>query len=97
MGDYASYCRCVKSDRISNGKKKGENNGKSGNAYLSWAYVEAANHAIRHYEPIRRYYDRKRTKANHTLAIKAVAHKLARGSYYVFKDEVFFDMKKAFS
>lgn len=97
VGRYASYCRCVKSDRISNGKKKGENNGKSGNAYLSWAYVEAANHAIRHYDPIRRYDDRKRTKANHTLAIKAVAHKLARGSYYVLKDEVFFDIKKAFS
>jgi transposase len=97
VGCYVSYCRCVKSERISNGKKKGENNGKSGNAYLSWAYVEAANHAIRHYEPIRRYYDRKRTKANHTLAIKAVAHKLARASYYVLKDEVTFDMKKAFS
>jgi transposase len=97
VGNYASYCRCVRSDRISNGKKKGENNSKSGNAYLSWAFVEAANHAIRHYEPIRRYYDRKRTKANHTLAIKAVAHKLARGSYYVIKDEVDFDMKKAFS
>jgi len=35
-GNYASYCRCVKSLRQSNGKKKGENNRKCGNRYLAW-------------------------------------------------------------
>jgi transposase len=34
VGDYSSYCRCVESKRISNGKKKGENNKKNGNKYL---------------------------------------------------------------
>ena len=29
VGDYSSYCRCVKSERLSNGKKKGENNKKN--------------------------------------------------------------------
>jgi transposase len=33
-GEYASYCRCVDSRRMSNGKKKGENNGKCGNKHL---------------------------------------------------------------
>ena len=47
VGDYCSYARCVGSVRISNGKKKGENNTKNGNRYLSWAYVEAANFASR--------------------------------------------------
>ena len=42
VGDYSSYCRCVESKRLSNGKKKGENNKKNGNKYLAWAYVEAA-------------------------------------------------------
>jgi len=28
VGDYASYCRCVKSERFSKGKKKGESNRK---------------------------------------------------------------------
>ena len=32
-GNFASYCRCVKSLRQSNGKKKGENNRKCGNSY----------------------------------------------------------------
>jgi hypothetical protein len=42
VGDYSSYRRCVESERLSNGKKKGENNKKNGNNYLAWAYVEAA-------------------------------------------------------
>jgi transposase len=45
VGHYSSYCRCVESKKISNGKKKGENNKKNGNRYLAWAYVEAANPA----------------------------------------------------
>jgi transposase len=31
VGDYSSYCRCVESKRLSDGKKKGENNKKNGN------------------------------------------------------------------
>jgi transposase len=35
-GNYVSYCRCVPTERESNGKNKGENNGKCGNKYLAW-------------------------------------------------------------
>ena len=31
VGDYASYCRCVGSKKITNGKKKGSGNTKNGN------------------------------------------------------------------
>ncbi len=48
VGNFASYARCVESRHISNGKKKGEGNGKCGNKYLAWAFVEAANFAIRY-------------------------------------------------
>ena len=54
-GHYASYCRCVGSAYLSNGKKKGEGNSKNGNRYLAWAFVEAANFAVRHCEPARRF------------------------------------------
>ncbi len=43
VGDYSSYCRCVKAERLSNGKRKGAGNAKSGNKYLSWAFAEAAH------------------------------------------------------
>ena len=36
VGGFASYCRCVDSQRLSNGKKKGEANRKCGNRYLAW-------------------------------------------------------------
>ena len=53
VGDYASYCRCVGSQRRSNDKKKGENNRHNGNKYLAWAYVEAAYGAARFYPQVR--------------------------------------------
>src|SRR4030066_2063838 len=46
VGHFASYCRCVGSQKISNGKKKGQGNTKNGNKYLAWAFVEAAHFAI---------------------------------------------------
>jgi transposase len=96
VGDYCSYARCVGSMRLSNGKKKGENNTKNGNRYLSWAYVEAANFAARFYPQAHRFMQRKRAKGNHTLAVKALGHKLARASYYVMRDQVEFDPARLF-
>jgi transposase len=55
VGNYASYCRCVKSEKVSNGKKKGEGNAKNGNQYLSWAFAEAAHFAVR-YEPLAKWF-----------------------------------------
>ena len=59
-GNYASYCRCVKSIRVSNGKKKGKGNRKSGNKYLSWAFSEAAHYLIRFEPQVKRFYERKK-------------------------------------
>lgn len=35
VGDFSSYCRCVPSNRLSNGKSKGKGNSKNGNKYLA--------------------------------------------------------------
>lgn len=87
VGNFASYARCVSSTRLSNNKKKGANNRKNGNKYLSWAFVEAAHSIIRHDKVAHRFYQRKRTQANGALATKALAHKLARAAYYVMRDQ----------
>jgi transposase len=97
VGNFASYCRCVKSEKLSNGKRKGSGNTKNGNKYLSWAFVEAANFAIRFEPLIARFYQRKKAKTHRVVAIKAVAHKLARACYYVMRDEVPFDVDRAFA
>jgi transposase len=96
VGNYASYCRCVGSERFSNGKRKGKGNRKNGNKYLSWAYVEAANHARWNYEYVERYYQRKMAKTNNVVAIKAIANKLARACYYIIRDQKEFDPGRVF-
>jgi len=96
VGNYASYCRCVESKRMSNEKKKGKGNRKNGNKFLSWAYLEAAHFAIRYNEKIRHFYTRKAAKKNPFVAMKAVAHKLARACYYILLNGVPFDVNRAF-
>jgi transposase len=96
VGNYSSYCRCVRAERISNGKKKDDNNRKNGNKYLSWAYVEAANFAIRFSPHAQSFYQKKRAKTNGIVAIKALSNKLARASYYLMRDQLSYDADKLF-
>jgi transposase len=97
VGNYASYCRCVGSIHVSNGKKKGEGNTRNGNRYLAWAYVEAANFAIRYCEAARKFYQRKKSKRNGVVAIKAVAHKLARACFHLLKTGTPFSVERCFT
>jgi transposase len=97
VGQFASYGRCVGSSRWSNGKQKGKGNRKNGNKYLAWAFVEAAHKAVRYNDRARRFYERKKVKTNTFVAVKAVAHKLARACYHVLKDQVPFDAARAFA
>jgi transposase len=82
----SSYCRCVESKRISNGKKKGEGNAKNGNRYLAWAFIEAAAAALRCCPQARQFYEPKKAKRLAVVAMKALAHKLARAAYYMMRD-----------
>ena len=68
----------VDSRRESNGKKKGEGNVKCGNKYLAWAFMEAAHFAVRYDATIKRWYQKKCAGSLSVVALKAVAHKLAR-------------------
>ena len=96
VGNYASYCRCVGSKRISNEKLKGKGNRKNGNKHLSRAYMEAANAALQHYDYVKRYYQRKMARTNIVVARKAIAHKLARACYYIIRDQKEFDPTRVF-
>src|SRR4030095_6637505 len=98
VGNYVSYCRCVDSTKMSNGKRKGTGNVKNGNPYLAWAYMEAAQFALRFQPEVQRFYQRKLAKShnNTILARKAVAHKLSRACYYIMRGLVPFDASRAF-
>jgi transposase len=95
-GNYSSYCRCVDSTRVSNGKKKGEGNVKNGNKYLAWAFIEAAHYAIRFCVQVKRFYERKKAKRNAIVALKAVAHKLSRACYHIMREGKPFDVARCF-
>lgn len=96
VGNYTSYCRCVKSSRESNEKKKGENNRKNGNRYLSWAYIEAANFMRRHCPEAKAWYQRKLRRSKQVVATKALASKICKACYFIIKDQVDFDVRKIF-
>lgn len=95
-GHYASYGRCVEAKRLSNGKKKDSNNGKCGNSYLGWAWVEAANFAQRFDQDCRRFYDRKKQQTNSVVATKALACKLAKAAWYIMSQGVAYDSRRMF-
>jgi transposase len=98
VGHSASYCRCVDSTKLSNGKRKGTGHVKNGHPYLAWAYREAAQFALRFQPAAQRFYQRKLAKSrnNTILARKAVAHKLARACYDMMRDLVPYEATKAF-
>jgi len=96
VGNFSSYCRCVDSLRESNGKKKGSGNTKNGNKYLAWAFMEAANFALRYCPEAKRFYERKKSRTNRIVALKSVAHKLARACYHILREQQPFDVKRCF-
>ena len=96
VGDYTSYCRCVRATHSSNGKKKAHNNGKNGNPYLAWAFVEAVHHAVRTCPQAKSFYDKKRAQRNGALATKALAAKWSKAAYYMMKRQENFDLTRVF-
>jgi transposase len=95
-GNFAFYARCVGSCHLGNGKKKGEGNAKNGNKYPSWAFVEAANFALRFCAGARRFYERKKARTNPVVARQALAHKLARVCFHILEEQKPFDMTRCF-
>ena len=96
VGDYVSYCRCVQSRRNTNRKKKGQGNRRNGNPYLAWAFSEAASFAKRFQPAARRFFDRRLAQKGYASAFNALAHKLARASYFMIRDQTAYDPTRLF-
>jgi transposase len=88
VGDFVSYARCAPTERLSDGKSKGQGNAKNGNRHLAWAFIEASYFARRSYPKFSRYYQRKAAKTHQIVAAKAISNKLARICYYIMRDHV---------
>ena len=90
--DFVSYCRLVKCAKESAGKRYGTSGAKIGNAYLKWAFSEAAVLCLRTNPAGQKYLARLEKKHGKGKALTVLAHKLARAVYHMLKRETAFDM-----
>jgi len=95
-GDYTSYCRCVKAHAKSNKKKKGNNNRKNGNKYLSWAFVEGAHKMRQFCSEAQSFYDKKKAAVPVAVATKPLAAKMTKAVFHMLKAQEDFDVRKMF-
>jgi transposase len=97
VGDYASYARVVQADRITNNRRKGKGNRRCGNAYLGWAYHEAAHCMNRTHPLMQEYRKRALSRNKHPRVVwSTMAHKVCRGLYFVLRDGVEFSPARLF-
>jgi transposase len=91
--DFVSYCRLVKCAKESAGKRYGTSGTKMGNAYLKWAFSEAAVLFLRSNPEGQRYFARLEKKHGQGKALTVLAHTLARAVYYMLRRDTVFDMR----
>ena len=90
--DFVSYCRLVKCTKESAGKRYGTSGTKIGNAYLKWAFSEAAVLFLRDNPAGQKYLTKLEKKHGKGKALTILAHKLGRAVYYMLKRQSAFDM-----
>jgi transposase len=92
VGRYLSYCRLVKAEHSSDGKKVGSGNKNIGNAYLRWGYGEASHQFLTHHPRGDQLLDRLVKKhGNERKARSVLAAKLARSHYFMLTDGTAFN------
>jgi transposase len=92
--EFVSYCRLVKCAKESAGKRYGTSGKKIGNAYLKWAFSEAAVLFLRNNPAGQKYLARLEKKHGKGKALTVVAHQLARAVYDMLKRDTAFDPDK---
>ena len=90
--DFVSYGRLVKCAKASAGKRYGTSGKKIGNAYLKWAFSEAAVLFLRNNAQGQKFLARLEKKHGKGKALTILAHKLARAVYYMLTRDTVFEM-----
>lgn len=92
--DFVSYCRLVKGSVASAGKIKGLTGGKMGNAYLRWAFGEAAVIAKRNHPLLTPYAEKLTSKHGKFKGNAILADKIARAVYFMLQKGTAFDAER---
>jgi len=94
---FASYSRLVKCQHTSAGKVVGSSGAKIGNAYLKWAFSEAAVLFLAKCpqgKELLGHIERKRGKAK---ALSILAHRIGRAAYFMLLRQKAFDLERFLS
>jgi transposase len=92
--DFVSYGRLVKCAKESAGKRYGTAGTKIGNAYLKWAFSEAAVLFLRDNSAGQKYLTRLAKKHGQGKALTLLAQKLGRAVYYMLQRQKAFARDK---
>ena len=95
--DFVSYGRLVTCTKESAGKRYGTSGTKIGNAYLTWAFSEAAVLFLRNNPAGQKYLTKLENKHGKGKAFTMLAPKLGRAVYYILKRQTAFDMRRFLS
>jgi transposase len=91
---FASYARLVCPPRESAGKAYAPSGRKQGNAYLKWAFSEAAVHAAQYDDRIGAHLKKLESRFGPGKARSVLAHKLGRAAYHMLRRGRVFDLQK---
>jgi transposase len=90
--DFVASCRRVKWAKASAGKRSGTSGSKIGNAYLNWAFSEAAGLFLRDPPAGQQYLARLEKKHGTGKALTVLAQKLGRAVYAMLRRNTGCDM-----
>jgi transposase len=93
-GRFLSYARLVSGVRESAGKKKAAGGRKIGNAHLKWAFSEATCLLIRSLPKAKTWLARRERKIGKKRALGALAARLARTVYHLWRKKEAFDVNR---
>jgi transposase len=89
---FCSYARLCGAVQESAGRRAGVGNRKAGNAWLKWAFSEAAVLSAQKDERIGALLQRLASKLGKPKALSALAHKLGRAFYHMLRTKQVFDV-----
>jgi len=91
---FCSYARLCGAVQESAGKRAGEGNRRAGNAWLKWAFSEAAVLSAQKDERVGALLQRLASKLGKAKALSALAHKLGRAFYHMLHTREVFDVNR---
>ena len=91
---FCSYARLCGAVQSSDNKRCGSGNKKAGNAWLKWAFSEAAVLSAQKEERIDALLHRLAAKLGKAKAYSALAHKLGRAFYHMLRTKEVFDVNR---